>query len=296
MIDLTLLARLAAEHGPALEHPIATVRIAGVEHDLDAHPMLMGVVNLSRDSTYRESVAVGVDSAVRRARTLVAQGAGVIDIGAEATSPRASIVGAAEQSRTLVPVVEALAAEGIATSVEAYHLPVLADCLRAGARVVNLTGTQDLPRILELAGQHDAAVVMCYMPGETVREASRQAPDADPYPALLEHFAARIEQAGACGVTEVLLDPGLGFSFEADAGPLERARRQTAGLLASFRLRELGRPICQSLPHAFDLFEEEYRTGEGFFAVLASLARVNLLRTHEVSRVAAVLRAMEALV
>lgn len=295
MIDLQLLARLSAEHAPALDHPVATVRIAGVEHDLDAKPMLMGVLNLSRDSTYRESVAVGVDSALRRARTMVAQGAGLIDVGAEATSPRASLVGAAEQSRALVPVIETLAGEGIATSVEAYHLPVLADCLRAGARVVNLTGTQDLPRILELAGEHDAAVVLCYLPGATVREVSASAPQADPYPALLDHFAARIEQAGSFGVTEVILDPGLGFSFEVDADPLSRARRQAAGLLGSFRLRELGRPLCQSLPHAFDLFEEEFRTAEGFFAVLARLARVNVLRTHEVARVAAVLRAMDAL-
>ena len=90
MIDLPLLARLAAEHARALDHPIATVRVAGVEHDLDAAPLLMGVLNLSRDSTYRESVALGVDSALRRARIMVAQGAGLIDVGAEATSPRAS--------------------------------------------------------------------------------------------------------------------------------------------------------------------------------------------------------------
>ena len=66
-------------------------------------------------------------------------------------------------------------------------------------------------------------------------------------------------------------------------------------LLGSFRLRTLGVPVCQALPHAFDVFEEEFRTAEGFFAVLAALARTNMLRTHEVARVAAVVRALRAL-
>jgi len=54
-------------------------------------------------------------------------------------------------------------------------------------------------------------------------------------------------------------------------------------------------PICQALPHAFDLFEEEFRTAEGFFAVMAALGGVHVYRTHEVARVAATLRALQAL-
>ena len=54
-------------------------------------------------------------------------------------------------------------------------------------------------------------------------------------------------------------------------------------------------PICQSVPHAFDLFEEEFRTAEAFFTVLATLGGAGLVRTHEVARVVAVLRAMHDL-
>ena len=66
-------------------------------------------------------------------------------------------------------------------------------------------------------------------------------------------------------------------------------------LLNGFRLRDLGVPICQALPHAFDLFEEQFRTAEGFFAVLAMLGGTGVLRTHEVAQVRAVVASMRTL-
>jgi dihydropteroate synthase len=59
--------------------------------------------------------------------------------------------------------------------------------------------------------------------------------------------------------------------------------------LNSFRLREFGFPICHALPHAFEYFGEEVRCAEPFFAVLASLGKADLFRTHEVTRTRAVL-------
>jgi hypothetical protein len=55
----------------------------------------------------------------------------------------------------------------------------------------------------------------------------------------------------------------------------------------------LGYPICQALPHAFTLFEDEFRTAESFFTVIASLGGVNLVRTHEVAKVNSVLKTMQ---
>lgn len=295
MLELSALADLVRGHPDALDHPVTPVRIGGVLRDLDAHPMVMGVVNLSRDSTYRDSVAVSTESAARRARIMHAQGAELIDVGAESTTARAGRRGAQEQMRALVPVVEALSAQGIPTSVEAYSAEVVAACLAAGASVVNLTGRIELEPIYALVAEHGAAVVMCFVPGATVRDAAEVTLDRDPIPGLVDYFAARLAHAREHGVTDVVIDPGLGFHYDNLTDPLTRVRHQSQVLLGSFRLRTLGVPICQALPHAFDLFEEQFRTAEGFFAVLARLARVNLIRTHEVAHVAAVLRAMDAL-
>jgi dihydropteroate synthase len=295
VLSLRALADLAATHPGELDTPVAPLRIAGVTHDLDAEPMLMGVVNLSRDSTYRHSVAVSTESAVRRARIQYAQGAGLVDVGAESTTLRAGRVGEQAQIAALVPVVSALAAEGIPTSVEAYSPSVVAACLAAGAHVVNLTAGADVEPIYEAAAAHGAAVILCFVPNATVRDVGEVTLDRDPLPLLEDWFGHRLEHARAHGVTELVIDPGLGFFYANLTDPLTRARHQAQVLLGSFRLRSLGVPICQALPHAFDLFEEEFRTAEGFFAVLARLGRVNLLRTHEVARVGAVLRSIDAL-
>jgi dihydropteroate synthase len=70
-------------------------------------------------------------------------------------------------------------------------------------------------------------------------------------------------------------------------------RHQIHVFLNSFRLRKLGWPICHALPHAFTCFEEEVRTAESFFAVLALLGHASLLRTHEVAKVRGVMKAMQ---
>ena len=90
----------------------------------------------------------------------------------------------------------------------------------------------------------------------------------------------------------IVIDPGMGFYYGNLVDPLTRVKHQTNVILNSFRLRELGYPICQALPHAFELFEDEFRTAESFFAVIASIGGVNLIRTHEIARVRPVLQAM----
>ena len=295
MMGLTSLARLASEHPESLAQPVAPIRIGGVERCLDTEPLIMGVVNLSRDSTYRDSVAVSTDSAIRRARIMHAQGAGVVDLGAESSTVRAARVGESDQVAALVPVIETLTAAGVPTSVEAYSPRVVAECLRAGASVVNLTGASDLEAIYELAVAHDAVVVMCFVAGANVREVAHVTLGVDPIPGLIDYFEQRLSHARSHGVENLIVDPGLGFYYGNLTDPTVRVRHQAGVLLNSFRLRVLGVPICQALPHAFDLFEEEFRTAEGMFAVLAALGRVNVYRTHEVARVRATLHALDAL-
>lgn len=292
MLSLRDLARLADENAEAWSHPVAPFAIAGRTFDTDIEPVLMGVVNLSRDSTYRESIAPTREDAVRRAVTMQAQGAHVIDVGAESSRSGAQRATVPEQIASLVPMVEELSARGVPVSVESYEVDVVRACLHAGAAVINLTGTKDVTPIYEAVGEHDASLVMCFTPGETVRDELDVQIHRDPVPPLIEHFAERIDHARDCGVRSIALDPGLGFFYGSGVGPIRKAQHQAQVLLHSFRLRVLGLPICQVMPHAFDIFQEEFRTAEGVFTVLGSLGGVGVYRVHEVARVAATLRMM----
>lgn len=295
MISLAALAELAAADRESLSIPVGPLAIADRVFDVDTEPLIMGTVNLSRDSTYRESVAVSAASAVRKARVMAAEGAGLVDIGAESSTARAARVTAAQQIASLVPVIEQLVAEGILVSVETYEPEVVAAALDAGASVLNMTGVEHQDRMLDLAAEHQATVILCYAGGANVREITDVTLDADPMPGLLEHFTARLEHARSRGVERLVIDPGMGFFYGNLTEPLVRARHQARVLLNAFRLRSLGVPICNALPHAFDLFEENFRSAEGFYAVLAMLGGSGVLRTHEVPQVRAVVGAMRTL-
>jgi len=295
MLSLSALAALAAAHADELDQPVAPLRIGEKAYDTDTTPVIMGTVNLSRDSTYRESVAINGESAIRKARVMAAQGAHFIDIGAESSTAKAVRVTADDQIAALVPVIEQLTADGIDVSAETYEPKVVRACLAAGAKVLNLTGSANQAEMFELAAEFNATVILCYVKGDNVREITDVTLDADPFPGIREHFAARIALANSAGVDRIAIDPGMGFYYGNLVTPAVRVRHQTHVLLNGFRLRALGLPICNALPHAFDLFEDEFRTAEGFFAMLASLGGTGIYRTHEVARVAAVLGAMGTL-
>ncbi|GAB3248919.1 dihydropteroate synthase [Nocardioides dilutus] len=295
MISLETLAGLAAAHLQDLGVAVPPLEVKGRVLDTDQRAAVMGVVNLSRDSTYRPSIAPSTVDAVRRGKVLAAQGADLVDVGAESTNGPAARVGSEEQVRRLVPVVEALAADGILVSSESYDLEVVRATLAAGAAVVNLTGSTDDDPVFALAAEHGAAVVLCHVEGAHARDLDGADLAADPLPRMLEGFAARIDRARELGVAGLVVDPGVGFHFGVAQTPAERLDHQTRILLNAFRLRSLGVPVCQSVPHGFDLFQDEFRTGEAFFTVLARLGGAGLIRTHEVPRVVPVLRALSEL-
>lgn len=290
MLSLAGLAGLVEAWGVPDDHPVPPLPLPG-----DPVTAVMGTLNLSRDSTYRESIAVSIESAVRKGRVMAAQGAHLIDIGAESSTRAAARVDAAAQATALVPVIERLSDMAIPVSVESYEAPVVEAALKAGASVVNLTGIQHEDRILELAAEHGAAVILCYVGASSVRDVTDVDLVGDPLPALTEHFGHRIERARSAGVDRLVIDPGMGFYYGNLVDPATRARHQARILLQGYRLRVLGVPLCNALPHAFDLFEDEFRVAEGFFATLAALGGTSLFRTHEVPRVRATLAAMALL-
>lgn len=297
MITLADLAALSERYGDAWSAPVEPVVLDSPAGEVvigDGPVTLMGCVNLSRDSTYRESVATSPDDAVRMGRIQAAQGAAIIDLGAESSNAQAARVSPEDQVKALVPVVEQLAAEAV-VSVETYEPSVVAACLDAGARILNMTGREHEDAMLTLAAEYDAAVVMCFGETANVREASDVPPDADPMPVLLEHFGTRLERARALGATKVVVDPGMGFHYGNLVDPLTRSRHQTRVLSQTFRLRPLGVPVCTVLPHTYDIFGDEFRKAEGFYAVFAALGGTHLLRVHEVPHLRVVLNALRAL-
>jgi len=294
MLTLEHLAGLLEHDRAAAAARVKEFAIDGHCFDFNSRPALMGVINLSADSWYRESVCLTADTAIQRGRILASQGADLVDIGAESTLAQAARVDASGQNSSLLPVIQALRAEKILVSVETYQPAVTRACLEAGANVLNLTGTERSDELFRMVADHDAAVIICYVQGRNVREVGEFDFSADPTVMMHDYFARQVELASHNGVEKIFIDPGLGFYYRNLQDSAARVRHQMRVFLNTFRLRALGFPVCHALPHAFEYFGEEVRCAEPFMAVLAALGKADLFRTHEVPRVKAVLETMRA--
>jgi len=294
MLSLDDLQRLADRFSDCLDLRVREFDIGGRPFAFNARPHLMGVVNLSPDSWYRESVCLTAEQAIRRGRRLAAEGADLVDVGAESTLAHAARVDATEQTGKLSPVISGLKAAGIPVSAETYDLSLAKACLETGASVLNLTGTTRTEDIFRLVAEHRAAVILCYVEGEHVRAVGDFSLKDDMIPPMQDYFARKIEEATRLGVERIILDPGLGFYYRNLRDSADRVRRQMRTFLNTFRLRKLGWPVCHALPHAFEYFGEEVRCAEPFFATLALLGGTDLIRTHEIAKVRGVVGTLEA--
>jgi dihydropteroate synthase len=294
MLTLETLAELLESHRHAAQARVKEFSIGKHSFAFNSQPAIMGVVNLSPDSWYRESVCLTAESAVQRARILHAQGAHIIDLGAESSLAHAARVDDLRQNSRLLPVIEELRAEGILVSAETYQPAVTRACLEAGANILNLTGSDRNDELFRMVADHDAAVIICHVQGKNVREVGDFNFTADTTAMMKDYFARQIETATRNGVEKIFIDPGLGFYYRNLQDSSVRVRHQMTTFLNTFRLRELGFPVCHALPHAFEYFGGEVRCAEPFFAVLAALGKTDLFRTHEVPRIKAVLDTLRA--
>ena len=292
MLKLEHLAELLEQNRAAAQAQVKEFAIGGRVFAFNSRPAIMGVINLSPDSWYRESVCLTTEQAAQRGRVLTAQGAHIIDVGAESSLAHAARADGGAQNSKLLPVIAALRAAEVLVSVETYEPDVARACLEAGANVLNLTGTEHAGEMFTMAAAHDAAVILCYVQGKNVREVGDFDFSADPVTMMEEFFARQIETAASHGVDRIFIDPGLGFYYRNLQDSAVRVRHQMTTFLNTFRLRKLGWPVCHALPHAFEYFGEEVRCAEPFFAVLAALGRTDLFRTHEVARVKAVVETL----
>src|SRR5437879_9348221 len=115
------LEYLLEKNKSAAKARVKEFAIGGRQFPFNSQPAIMGVINLSPDSWYRESVCLNAESAIRRGKILQAQGADIVDLGAESTLAQAARAGEAAQNTKLLPVLKALRASGILVSVETYQ-------------------------------------------------------------------------------------------------------------------------------------------------------------------------------
>ncbi len=200
--------------GPALPSP------AGLPPHLSglARTLVMGVVNVTPDSFSDGGEFLDADAAVAQGLALVAEGADLVDVGGESTRPGAQRVDPAEELRRVLPVVRALAAEGVVVSVDTMRASVAAATLEAGATMVNdVSGglaDEAMARVVADAG---SPYVVMHWRGHSA-DMARRAVYADVVTEVLDELQARLDELVRVGVDldRIVVDPGLGFAKDAE--------------------------------------------------------------------------------
>lgn len=178
-----------------------------------SQPHVMGILNVTPDSFSDGGCYMGVDRALERAASMVADGATLIDVGGESTRPGAQPVSVQEELDRVCPVVEAIARElDVVISVDTSTPEVMRESVRLGAALINDIRSLGRPGALEAAVELEVPVCLMHMKGEPAN--MQQNPQyEDVVREVRDYLAAQVARCVAAGIAphRILLDPGFGF-------------------------------------------------------------------------------------
>ncbi|NET44352.1 MAG: dihydropteroate synthase [Okeania sp. SIO2B3] len=296
MLTLADICEVYDKHQDDYNTQVEEFTIGNKKFNFNSQTALLGIINLSTDSWHNHAICYTPEQAIERGKVLTAQGADIIDIGAESSVPKTQRVDEFKQKSSLLPVIEALTQEGVLTSVETYYPELARICLKAGAKVVNFTGTENSEEMYRAVADFDAAIIICYLQEKNVRDVKDfdYTLANDPIDLVYDYFGKEIEKATKLGVKKIFVDPAVALLGPRKEGlyASTQIKYQIRSLLNAFRLRKLGFPVLHTLFTAKEIFGEELRSGQVFTSVFAALGKNDMLRTHEVSKVKAVLECM----
>jgi len=186
-----------------------TYRCGDTALELGSRTLVMGILNVTPDSFSDGGRYNQIDVAIRHAEEMVAAGADIIDIGGESTRPGHSPVGAEEELKRVVPVVEALhrAMPHVPLSVDTYKAVVARESLQAGAHIINdVWGFKADTEMAAVAAQFDCPAIIMHNRYDRNYNALIQDVTDD----LLE--SVRIARDAGVRDDNIILDPGIGFA------------------------------------------------------------------------------------
>jgi dihydropteroate synthase len=259
--------------------------------------LVMGVVNVTPDSFSDGGRYADADAAVAHGLALIREGADIVDVGGEATSPRAAPVTADEELRRALPVVERLSAAGAMVSIDTTKARVAREAVAAGARIINdVSGGLFDPRMPEAIG--DATYIVGHLRGRSIAEvfaaetAAARLCGLD-WQTVADELAERLDALPVAARARAWVDPGLGFGKGPDPEVNLALLRHSGDLGA-----RLGRPVIvgasrkRFVRRAFGVQDDDIAaldTASVEASLWAIRAGANMVRVHNVALLRAAL-------
>lgn len=260
------------------------LKVEGTIHTLST-PWVMGILNITPDSFYKESRITKPLEAVERAEQMLSQGAKIIDIGGYSSRPGASPVSQEEEWNRLqnvIPAVRALTDKipGTFISVDTFRASVAEKAIDAGAHMINDISAGNLDnKMHEVVAKLKCPYILMHMQGDP-----RTMQDNPSYrhitQDIVKFFSERLPKLHDMGIHDTIVDVGFGF------GKTLEHNYQLLRELHAFQL--LGRPILTGISRKSMVYKalnntaEESLNGSTALHMAALLQGSNILRVHDV--------------
>jgi dihydropteroate synthase len=254
------------------------------------YPAVMGVLNVTPDSFSDGGQFIAPEYALAQARRMIAEGADIIDIGAESTRPYGSQpVSAEDEIKRLRPILAEVVSLGVPVSIDSMKSPVVAWALDSGVAIVNdVWGLQRDPDMAALVAARHCPVIVMH---------NRDSADAsiDIMKDIAAFFTRSLDIAGRAGIApgNIVLDPGIGFGKTQEQSMMVLARLE--------ELRVFGLPILVGASRkrfisSITPSEPQQRLGGSIAAhLIAARGGASIIRTHDVSETVQALRVAAAI-
>jgi dihydropteroate synthase len=254
------------------------------------YPAVMGVLNITPDSFSDGGQFIAPERALAQARRMIAEGADIIDIGAESTRPYgAEPVSADQELKRLQPILAEVVSLGTPVSIDSMKSAVVGWALDAGASIANdVWGLQRDPDMAALLAARRSPVIVMH-------NRDRADPGIDIMQDIAAFFARSIDIATKAGISRenVVLDPGIGFGKTPEQSMIALARLREFGafgrpLLVGASRKRFISSVTPSEPHQ--------RLGGSIAAhLVAAEGGARIIRTHDVAETVQALRVAAAI-
>lgn len=254
---------------------------AGKPLDL-THPQVMGILNVTPDSFSDGGEFIATDAALAQARKMVADGAGIIDVGGESTRPGAVLVSIEEEIARVIPVIQAIHSElDIPISIDTSKPEVMRAAIKAGAGLINDVCALQVEGAIQAAV--DCSVPVCLMHSQGNPQTMQNDPQYDDVVTdVITFLLERVEACEQAGIDRdlLILDPGFGFG--------KRANHNLLLMKYLSKLIELGLPVLVGVSRKSMIGSLLKVSVEERLAASLSLAAVSvwqgakIIRSHDV--------------
>ena len=245
-------------------------------------PKIMGILNITPDSFYDGGRYNSKDKIEQQTEKMIISGADIIDVGGYSSRPGAKDISIEDELNRVIPVIEIIKQKFPKTilSIDTFRSKVASEAIISGADIVNdISGGNLDSAMFETVSKHKVPYILMHMSGNP-RNMMSKTNYENVTKDLCRYFSQRIDKAKSCGINDIIIDPGFGFS---------KTTQQNYELLNNLEFfKEFQRPIVVGVSRKSMIYKtlnttpDKALNGSSVLHTISLMKGANILRTHDV--------------